>query len=353
MICSTDKIFSKARLHKNKDLPFVLYREPKSEVLNGVFQQHDELVVGNELSQFGFVFAPFDDSENTVIMPMKISDSLQSDLEDLKNCNTKKSVKGLREEQYDFDWYRSLLSKTIQLLKQEYFKKVVVSRQENMAIDQFNFLDVYQNMLCLYPNAFVYAWYHPKVGFWMGASPELLLECEGQEFETMSLAGTQKIKDDSKIIWQSKELEEQNIVTSYILNNLKNFELQVSDAETKIAGNIAHICTKLRGVLESNQSLLELVEKLHPTPAVCGMPLHKSKQYIIENEGYDRSFYTGYLGLIHQKNNKSKLYVNLRCMQVFENRLQIYVGGGLTAQSDVEKELEETIVKSKIMKSVL
>jgi isochorismate synthase len=95
-----------------------------------------------------------------------------------------------------------------------------------------------------------------------------------------------------------------------------------------------------------------LIDALHPTPAVCGLPKESAKEFILENEGYDRSFYTGFLGELSVE-NRSNLFVNLRCMQVKDATYYIYIGGGITSASVPEKEWEETVAKSKVMLRVL
>ena len=85
---------------------------------------------------------------------------------------------------------------------------------------------------------------------------------------------------------------------------------------------------------------------------MCGIPLDVSKEFISLNESYDRSYYTGYLGIISPKKKSVKLYVNLRCAEVFDSFIKIYVGGGITKESNPANEFDETIAKSHIMKNV-
>ena len=101
-----------------------------------------------------------------------------------------------------------------------------------------------------------------------------------------------------------------------------------------------------------------LIRALHPTPAVCGLPRVKANNFILKNENYKRTFYTGFLGELNLKDSESnvqysQLYVNLRCMEVDENKASIFVGGGITKDSNAEKEWEETVFKTKTMKRVL
>ncbi len=91
---------------------------------------------------------------------------------------------------------------------------------------------------------------------------------------------------------------------------------------------------------------------MHPTPAVCGIPLDSAKQFIKQTEGYDRKYYTGFLGPCNV-NGKTNLFVNLRCAELFANNINLYIGGGITKDSIPEKEWEETELKSKTLLSVL
>ena len=112
---------------------------------------------------------------------------------------------------------------------------------------------------------------------------------------------------------------------------------------------------------------------MHPTPAVCGYPKQKAKDFILQNETYSRAYYTGFLGELNLKQSKtrntnrrnvennayatvktySNFYVNLRCMQFKDDKALIYVGGGITKDSVAENEWEETLNKTKTIGNVL
>jgi isochorismate synthase len=94
-----------------------------------------------------------------------------------------------------------------------------------------------------------------------------------------------------------------------------------------------------------------LLNKLHPTPAVCGLPKKDAFDFIIENETHDRGFYAGYIGIETQSSNE--YFVNLRCARFFSDRINLFVGGGITADSRPENEWTETELKSgTIMKAL-
>ncbi|MGY5352879.1 chorismate-binding protein [Wenyingzhuangia sp. IMCC45533] len=332
-----------------KEIPFVAYKKPEDDILKCICQDGTELHKFTGLETDGFVFAPFDDREDAYIIPkdsfteeaISVDSSFFSDGQFIVNNSSKKR-------------HIDLVSKTIDAIQQTDLLKVVVSREEEAKLEDFEMVNVFKKMLHQYKSAFVYIWFHPKVGLWMGATPETLLKIEGCNFETMSLAGTQEFKGDLNPKWGSKELEEQSLVTRYIKENLESKvkELQLSDVETVKAGKLLHLKTKIRGVLNSKQDITTLIKLLHPTPAVCGLPKELSKAFILREENYARSFYTGYLGEINIK-NKTSLYVNLRCFSYDNSMVKLYVGGGITKSSNPEKEWLETVAKSETIKRVL
>jgi isochorismate synthase len=207
-----------------------------------------------------------------------------------------------------------------------------------------------------YPNAYCYLWYHPKVGLWLGATPELLVTQNQLQISTSALAGTAAVTDTTPPNWKNKELKEQQFVTDYIKKILSNQveNLLVSDTETIKAGALWHLKTSFSGRLLAKSSLKDIILQLHPTPAVCGTPRENAKNFILAHEGYSRSYYTGYLGELQLAGaNQVSLYVNLRCIQMDGNRIMIYVGGGITADSNPEQEWIETQNKSKTMANLL
>jgi isochorismate synthase len=187
----------------------------------------------------------------------------------------------------------------------------------------------------------------------MGATPEQLIKVEKQHFETVSLAGTYQ-KEFFKE-WLPKEIHEQQIVTDYILDNLHKevLSIKVSEPFTAEAGSLVHLKTIISGEVSSIENSKKIIANLHPTPAVCGFPKNKAFQFIVDNEGYDRKFYAGYLGLWNTEESSANLFVNLRCLEVIDNTISIYVGCGITTDSEPEKEFFETEHKSQIMKSIL
>ena len=367
-----DDFFSNLEHHLRSNLPFVAYRKPNDSSVNAILQNTNTLFSTQNFTESGFVFSPFSDSHKTVLIPLAESKMRSCTLK-IKASNNKyqSRVEGI---DHNKDQHLNLVQKGIDAIKNRQFQKVVLSRCETINLAENQFISVFQRLLQTYSTAFVYCWFHPKVGLWLGATPEILLSVTGLRFKTMALAGTQALKDSLNVNWETKEREEQAFVTNYIETKLKPYVngLKISEPKTVKAGNLLHLQSNISGTL--NTDLQTILSHLHPTPAVCGLPVNESKTFILKNESYDREYYTGFLGELNLKETTSRntnrrnvennayssiktvshLFVNLRCMQIDNNnQALIYVGGGITKDSNPEDEWQETVSKAETMKRVL
>jgi isochorismate synthase len=348
--------FSTIRKHQEQNLPFVIYSKPNSSSIFAYLQQNETLYEVSDYSEKGFVFASFDEKQ-LVLIPENESKIISA-----KQLEVTMNAVEIEDLSFDSDakiQYEDLVEKGIQAIKNEEFKKVVLSRSEIVDVVKFDFITTFKHLIQLYPTTFTYCFFHPKIGLWMGATPEQLLKASGNVFETTALAGTQKVTLEEEISWQQKEKDEQQYVTDFIIKRLREVatSVVVTEPYNIKAGSIWHIKTDISGVLKDNSTLEEVIDTLHPTPAVCGLPKKKAKAFILENENYDRTFYTGFLGELNSsfanKSVSSDLFVNLRSMQIKENKAILYMGCGITKESIPEKEWEESANKSMTMKRVL
>ena len=364
------EIFDRALSCLQEGLPFVIYRKPNTAVLTAIFQKDDSLHFISDFSESGFVFAPFNSDSSTILLHKDEYLTAQLQPSDTSSKNDS-FITNVNETEKDD--YMKLVAKAISEINNGELDKVVLSRKIDVlgSVDHF---EMFQRMQNEYPKAFCYLWHHPKVGTWMGATPEILVNTKGIEFTTMSLAGTQSSNELGKPQWTTKEFTEQQMVTDYIKEALKNevSSIRTSEVESIQAGQLWHLRTKLNGRF-SPSKFGNLLRALHPTPAVCGTPMQKAKNFIHENEYYDRTYYTGFLGELNfkgelsrnrntrnQENSayksvvkKSELFVNLRCMQIHTDKVSIYVGGGITCDSIPKNEWDETVLKSNTMFRIL
>ncbi len=258
--------------------------------------------------------------------------------------------------------YRELVHDAIEFIAHSGLDKVVVSRMAETDLPHdFDPVATFQQLCDRYPGAFVSLVAVPGIGTWIGASPELLLADDGASLSTMALAGTQARPIDrplTAVAWSQKEVEEQALVSDYVRDFFQRAavaNVEETGPRTVAAGNIVHLQTAFRVALPHAPRMdlaNRILHELHPTSAVCGMPKDKALAFILRNERYDRSFYSGFLGPVHV-DGQSHLYVNLRCMQIRERITALYVGGGVTANSDPDAEWLETELKAETLLDVL
>lgn len=357
-----------------EEKPLVVYRKPNQKMVLGIFQSDSKIHYCVDFKETGFVFAPFDDKGEVILIP--VDELVQSQFEPREHYLSSNNKSQIDYPPTDIDeknFHVQLVAKAIDEIKKGRFKKVVLSRRM-LATFQGSPLQLFLNLLNTYTEAFCYMWYHPKVGLWLGATPEVLVSIQNKQIQTMSLAGTQPYTGDSDPDWKKKEREEQSMVTNYITNTLKSLvtNLHISETESLRAGSLMHLRTKISGRLK-DLDIKKLVKVLHPTPAVGGLPKSDANDFIRANENYNREFYTGYLGELNFKQEiervssnrnienkayrairaKTDLFVNLRSMQIVGQNAIIYVGGGITADSIPEQEWGETVNKSATMLKVI
>lgn len=254
------------------------------------------------------------------------------------------------------DNYLNQVEKVLNAIHEGTIQKAVLSR--NLRIPFHRDAEaplLFNRMMERFPGAFVYLVSFPRLGCWLGASPELLLNAEvvpnlnnQLQIETMALAGTRKVKSPGP--WGQKEIDEQEWVVKYIeerLNNAGCTNMEKSETYTCSAGNVEHLRTNFSARISSIK-LDWLLHEMHPTPAVCGWPAAEALEIIKATEDYPRSFYSGYLGPVNM-DQRTSLFVNLRCMQASETEAALYSGGGITNNSVPEDEWEETAIKSRTL----
>ena len=248
-----------------------------------------------------------------------------------------------------------LVTKSVEALRKGTLQKVVVSRRFSVRAPS-DTLEAFFEMIRWYPDAFGYFWHHPEVGTWMGATPELFLRYHSGVAETIALAGTRPADLDEPLPqWSSKEEHEQQLVTTFIVERMRQLGLkpQQGTLQNVRAGKLWHLGTSIRTFIDRDTAP-KLLSALHPTPAVCGLPREAAYQFIRNQENYNREYYTGFLGEVGLEQEDSfEFFVNLRCVQFRNGMAYVYVGGGITPESDPEAEWEETREKSTTMLSLL
>lgn len=222
-------------------------------------------------------------------------------------------------------------------IEHQHIQKVVLAR--NKWIDaRINYHAMFANMLQKYPNAFVFACLTEEGKMMLGATPETLINYNGNNLTTEALGGT--LYNNT---YGDKELKEHQQIRDYIAHQIQSLDLSlsISEIKTKQAGNVSHLCSVFNVLVNDSGKVNLLLKSLHPTPAVCGFPKDKAMQYILKNESFERGYYSGFLGPVsHLKHQQ--LYVNLRSGMAYLNGLMLMAGAGINEMSVEEDEWLET-----------
>jgi isochorismate synthase len=222
-------------------------------------------------------------------------------------------------------------------IEQQRFDKVVLARNKWIE-GRVDYKAMFANMLQKYPNAFVFACVTEDGLLMLGATPETLLNYNGTTLFTEALGGT--LFNNT---YGDKELKEHQQIRDYIEQQILSLELltTIGAIKTKQAGNVSHLCSVFSISVNDANKVNQLLERLHPTPAVCGFPKGSAMQFIIENEAFNRGYYAGFLGPVSHDNHQH-LFVNLRSGMGYQNGLMLMAGAGINEMSIEEDEWLET-----------
>lgn len=231
--------------------------------------------------------------------------------------------------------------------------KTVLCRTICGSFEHFDLRAIAERYFAGFEDMFCFLFHHPESGWWMGASPELLIEDsgDGRTLRSRALAGTRRIDKDAP--WDEKNLEEHRLVIDDIIRRARaiapGMEASAGALTTLRYGNIEHLCTPISLVAPSpsSENLRIVAAALHPTPAVGGMPRDAAMADIARLEAHPRRFYGGTIATARE------VYVILRCVNFDSRRWCIYTGSGITGMSDAEAEWLETSDKARPILEVL
>ena len=325
---------------------FALYRLPWTDEPILVMQEEGEpeyIHSLNELNQKkGFLLSPF---QFTPAHPaVLIRPDIQAyDWEEIKTAlqgwttrhpqqaNPSHSIAASTDshatsEKEEKDLYTETFSRFILPLKEKQFRKLVLSRSTTHTL-----------------------------GTWIGSTPEIILSGHEKDWHTVALAGTMPMQGEvMPTEWSKKNKEEQAFVGEYIRKAVKKFGTKLTEKGpyTARAGQLVHLKTDFHFCLKDTNHLGNVLQELHPTPAVCGLPKEEACQFILDTESHDRLFYSGLIGWLDPEGDTA-LYVNLRCMHIEGKTATLYAGGGILPESTADAEWEETQQKMNTMRNIL
>lgn len=351
----------------NSTFPFVFYRLPGDTHIHIMSQKNDTLVqlAPGELplNKTGFAYVPWcpDDSHRGVFIKADNETILAPN--DLDQVQVSPIIEFPRTKAdvfvSDQNLYRDQIKAIHEAIEAGTIRKAILSRIQTEALSTEAPLQWFAKLCTSYPNVLCY-WVHlPDECDWMGATPEVLTDVTDGVLSTVSLAGSQANTGQypNNVVWGAKEQDEQQIVTDSIRDTIETQlgrQPQMKGPYTFSTGPVLHLKTDFSIELTDTDKpkIAQLVNALQPTPAISGLPKQAAINLINSIEIHDRSFYTGYLGPIHD-DGSLKLFVNLRCMELLKDHVALYLGGGITAGSTAEAEWDETVFKTRTLLNVI
>ncbi len=238
--------------------------------------------------------------------------------------------------------YEAAVARAVQLIGEGRLEKIVLAREvEVHAAAAFDPAALFGVLRESFPSCYVFAVGRGKTTF-VGASPELLVRREGQRASTVALAGSSRRSADpavdqhlgEQLLRSEKDREENAIVARAIGRALRPLAVWVTAApEPSLArvANIQHLATPVRAQLASAVGALELLDSLHPTPAVGGEPSSVALELIPSLEGLDRGWYAGPIGWTDSTGD-GEFCVALRCALLHGAQARCYAGCGIVAR---------------------
>lgn len=317
----------------------------KSEFLLATISQIDLYTDDSVLTEYDFIVSPFDKvSEPSYLLKFSsISANKVFHLEASGDINLSST---------SYNEYAEAYNTMHQQITDGHLDKAILSKRKVLPTKVNNLYNTFLDVKNSYKSAFTYLIHLPKIGTWMGATPELLAEVKKNEIITRAIAGTLKYSagNMADIKWGNKEVVEHRFIEQFLQKEFKsrNIRINISPSYTLSAGEVMHICSDIK---IASEDLEETLDVIHPGPALSGMPKGKAIALIKRVEPTSRELYCGFLGPLAR--DETKLFANLRCMKIFKDGYCLYVGGGLTKDSTLEKEWEETELKATTLESII
>jgi len=236
-------------------------------------------------------------------------------------------------------------------------QKIVLSRQIIIELkNNGNISCIVEKLAERYPGCYIFA-YRKNGSIFFGASPEKLAKISNGWIEADALAGSisrssDPIMDDDlaeELLSSEKNLEEQQVVVSFIVNSFSKFCDEIIYEENPIIRklpNIQHLWTPIRAKLKSPKSIFSILEEIHPTPAICGVPWTNALYSIKEMENHNRGLFSGMIGWFNF-NNEGEFAVAIRSALMKEKTVYAFAGCGIVRGSDPDNEFEESELKLK------
>ncbi|MEM6613806.1 MAG: isochorismate synthase [Cyanobacteria bacterium P01_C01_bin.72] len=260
-----------------------------------------------------------------------------------------------RQQFQDTDYFKSVVESALNSIAVDEISKIVIAHTtEIKSAVPFDVIRSLANLRELHPDCYIFSTSNGVGQHFVGASPERLLSVQNQQLVTDALAGsaprgennTEDLHLANLLLKNRKEKREHHAVRDFVIERLKSIGLKPQQLPLQILklSNIQHLWTPIYAHLPADIETLEIVELLHPTPAVAGVPTKEACQKISDYEKCDRSLYAAPLGWVDYEGN-CEFIVGIRSALIDGKSARLYAGAGIVSGSNPDKELDEVELK--------
>jgi isochorismate synthase len=260
------------------------------------------------------------------------------------------------------DWERRL-AQALNVIREGRIDKIVMTRRARFESSRpIDCTRVFRALEAGHPECAQFAVSQPGITL-LGVSPERLVSVMGEDVVSDALAGTaprgrDPEEDDllaAQLAQDAKTREEHHIVVQQVCDSLAPVctGIEVPGEPTLMRlPRVQHLWSPVRARRKADASVLDLVARLHPTPAVGGSPRSEALEWMSQQGESQRGWYTGAFGWMDACGD-GELSVVLRCGVVRETRVDLFAGAGIVSGSDPSQELAETEWKLLTMQGAL
>ncbi|MBI2518340.1 MAG: isochorismate synthase [Opitutae bacterium] len=260
-------------------------------------------------------------------------------------------------------YQRAVTQALTEIARGDYEKIVLARAQRLTTAEEFHPLGVLNHLRQRYPSCYAFSVANGRGQSFIGASPERLVRVAGGRMHTEALAGSaprgRTASEDAafaRALQQSdKDQREHRLVLDSLARRVADLGLKLeyaSQPRLLALANVQHLHTPVSATLPEGVHILDVLERLHPTPAVGGTPREPAVAAIRRLEGFSRGLYAGPIGWVDHRGG-GEFCVGLRSALIDGRTATAYAGAGIVAGSDPENEFAETELKFKALVEAL
>ncbi|MBX0323348.1 isochorismate synthase [Halomicroarcula sp. F13] len=255
--------------------------------------------------------------------------------------------------------WRDQVGAALESVQDGNLQKVVLAQALRVQLrDDLSVPDVLDRLAATYPDCYRFLLSPEDGGTFFGATPERLVSLRGRTVRTEALAGSTGRGDTpaedewlaAELLDSEKDTHEHELVADAIREQLEPFasSVRIGDRTVRRLATVQHLRTSITAELRRDEHVLSLVEALHPTPAVGGLPPDEALRTIRETETFDRGWYAAPIGWVDAAGNGT-FAVGIRSAVARDRLATLFAGAGIVADSDPDREWDEVQLKYRPM----